>query len=90
MFGDEVYKEFVYDGLKHKSILEFPEAVDRTIVVDSISKRFSCCGARIGAVISRNPRVFESLLRFAQARLCPPSIEQRTAIAAYKMGLGYF
>jgi aspartate aminotransferase len=90
LIGDEVYKEFVYDGLKHKSILEFPEAVDRTIVVDSISKRFSCCGARIGAVISRNPRVFESLLRFAQARLCPPSIEQRAAIAAYKMGLGYF
>ena len=90
LIGDEVYKEFVYDGLKHKSILEFPEAVDLTIVVDSISKRFSCCGARIGAVISRNPRVFESLLRFAQARLCPPSIEQRAAIAAYKMGLGYF
>ncbi|MBM3309970.1 MAG: pyridoxal phosphate-dependent aminotransferase [Candidatus Aminicenantes bacterium] len=90
LIGDEVYKEFVYDGLKHKSILEFPEAVDRTIVVDSISKRFSCCGARIGAVISRNPKVYESLLRFAQARLCPPSIEQRAAIAAYKMGLGYF
>ena len=90
LIGDEVYKEFIYDGLKHKSILEFAEARDRTIVVDSISKRFSCCGARIGAVISRNPKVYESLLRFAQARLCPPSIEQRAAIAAYKMGLGYF
>jgi aspartate aminotransferase len=90
LIGDEVYKEFVYDGLKHTSILEFDEAKDRTIVVDSISKRFSCCGARIGAVISRNPRVYESLLRFAQARLCPPSIEQKAAIAAYKMGLGYF
>jgi len=90
LIGDEVYKEFIYDGLKHKSILEFEEVRDRTIVVDSISKRFSCCGARIGAVISRNPQVYESLLRFAQARLCPPSIEQRAAIAAYKMGLGYF
>jgi aspartate aminotransferase len=90
LIGDEVYKEFIYDGLTHKSILEFEEARDRTIVVDSISKRFSCCGARIGAVISRNPNVYESLLRFAQARLCPPSIEQRAAIAAYKMGLGYF
>jgi aspartate aminotransferase len=90
LIGDEVYKEFIYDGLKHKSILEFDAARDRTIVVDSISKRFSCCGARIGAVICRNPTVYESLLRFAQARLCPPSIEQRAAIAAYKMGLGYF
>jgi aspartate aminotransferase len=90
LIGDEVYKEFIYDGLKHKSILEFEAARDRTIVVDSISKRFSCCGARIGAVISRNPKVYESLLRFAQARLCPPTIEQRAAIAAYKMGLGYF
>jgi aspartate aminotransferase len=90
LIGDEVYKEFIYDGLRHKSILEFPEAVDRTIVVDSISKRFSCCGARIGAVICRNPKVYEALLRFAQARLCPPSIEQKAAIAAYKMGLGYF
>jgi aspartate aminotransferase len=90
LIGDEVYKEFIYDGLKHKSILEFEEVRDRTIVVDSISKRFSCCGARIGAVISRNPKVYESLLRFAQARLCPPTIEQRAAIAAYKMGLGYF
>jgi aspartate aminotransferase len=90
LIGDEVYKEFIYDGLKHTSILEFPEAKDRTIVVDSISKRFSCCGARIGAVICRNPKVYEALLRFAQARLCPPSIEQKAAIAAYKMGMGYF
>jgi aspartate aminotransferase len=90
LIGDEVYKEFIYDGLKHKSILEFDEVRDRTIVVDSISKRFSCCGARIGAVISRNETVYGALLRFAQARLCPPSIEQKAAIAAYKMGLGYF
>jgi len=90
LIGDEVYKEFVYDGLKHKSILEFEEARDRVIVVDSISKRFSCCGARIGAAITRNEAVYQSILRFAQARLCPPSIEQKAALAAYKMGLGYF
>jgi aspartate aminotransferase len=60
------------------------------IVVDSISKRFSCCGARIGAFITRNEKVYQSALKFAQARLCPPSIEQRAAIAAYKMGMGYF
>jgi aspartate aminotransferase len=90
LIGDEVYKEFVYDGLTHKSILEYEQVKDRVIVVDSISKRFSCCGARIGAAITRNETVYQSILRFAQARLCPPSIEQKAAIAAYKMGLGYF
>ena len=90
LIGDEVYKEFIYDGLTHKSILEYEEATDRVVVVDSISKRFSCCGARIGAVITRNARVYQAALKFAQARLCPPTIEQKAAIAAYKMGLGYF
>jgi aspartate aminotransferase len=90
LIGDEVYKEFIYDGLKHMSLMEFPEVRDRVIVVDSISKRFSCCGARIGAAITRNETVYAAMLRFAQARLCPPSIEQRAAIAAYKMGIGYF
>jgi aspartate aminotransferase len=88
--GDEVYKEFIYDGAVHKSILEFNDIKDRTIVVDSISKRFSCCGARIGCAITRNPDVYQAVLRFAQARLCPPSVEQRAALAAYRMGLGYF
>jgi aspartate aminotransferase len=90
IIGDEVYKEFIYDGLKHKSLMEYDEVKDRVIVVDSISKRFSCCGARIGAVITRNDRVHEAMLKFAQARLCPPTIEQRAALAAYKMGIGYF
>jgi len=88
--GDEVYKEFVYDGAVHKSILEFADIEDRAIVVDSISKRFSCCGARIGAVITRNCEVFDAVLRFAQARLCPPSVEQKAALAAYQMGTDYF
>ncbi|MBN2408513.1 MAG: pyridoxal phosphate-dependent aminotransferase, partial [Candidatus Aminicenantes bacterium] len=88
--GDEVYKEFVYDGATHKSILEFPDIEDRTIVVDSISKRFSCCGARIGAFITRNCDVFDAVLRMAQARLCPPSVEQEAALAAYRMGTDYF
>jgi aspartate aminotransferase len=90
VIGDEVYKEFIYDGLQHKSLLEFEEARDRVVVVDSISKRFSCCGARIGAVITRNDQVYQAVLKFAQARLCPPSIEQKAAIAAYKMGMEYF
>jgi aspartate aminotransferase len=90
LIGDEVYKEFVYDGARHRSILEYPEIEDRAIVVDSISKRFSCCGARIGAFISRNCDVFQAALRFAQARLCPPSVEQWAALAAYRMGMEYF
>jgi len=90
LIGDEVYKELVYDGLSHKSILEYKEIEDRTIVIDSISKRFSCCGARIGALITRSKDIYQAALKFAQARLCPPSVEQRAAIAAYKMGLKYF
>jgi aspartate aminotransferase len=90
IIADEVYKEFVYDGATHKSILEYEEITDRAIVVDSISKRFSCCGARIGAVITRNDKVYQSVLKFAQARLCPPTIEQKMALAAYRMGRSYF
>lgn len=90
LIGDEVYKEFVYDGAKHKSLLEYENVKDRVIVVDSISKRFSCCGARVGAVITRNADVYQSVLKFAQARLCPPSIEQKGALAAYRMERSYF
>jgi aspartate aminotransferase len=90
LIGDEVYKEFVYDGIQHKSVLEYEEIKERVIVADSISKRFSCCGARVGAVITRNADVNQAVLKFAQARLCPPSIEQIGALAAYRMKPGYF
>jgi len=90
LIGDEVYKEFVYDGLKHKSILEYEDIKDRVVVVDSISKRYSCCGARIGMIITRNKDVYASALKFAQARLCPPSVEQMAALAAYNMPMDYF
>jgi aspartate aminotransferase len=60
------------------------------IVVDSISKRFSACGARVGAVITRNRDVRASVLKFGQARLCPPTLEQMGAIAAYRLEEGYF
>ena len=90
LIADEVYKEFVYDGAVHKSLLEFDEIKDRVIVVDSISKRFSCCGARIGAVVTRNADVYQAALKFAQARLCPPTMEQKAALGAYRMGTEYF
>jgi aspartate aminotransferase len=90
LIGDEVYKEFVYDGLRHTSILEYGDIEDRAIVVDSISKRYSCCGARIGMVITRNADVYQAVLKFAQARLCPPSVEQMAALSAYNMPMDYF
>lgn len=90
LIGDEVYKEFVYDGRTHKSVLEYTDIQDRVIIVDSISKRFSCCGARIGAVVTRNPDIYHAVLKFAQARLCPPTLEQKAALSLYRMGMGYF
>lgn len=90
LIGDEVYKEFVYDGRTHKSVLEYTDIQDRVIVVDSISKRFSCCGARIGAVVTRSPDIYHAVLKFAQARLCPPTLEQKAALSLYRMGMGYF
>ncbi len=90
LIGDEVYKEFIYDGLKHKSLLEYEDIRERVIVVDSISKRYSCCGARIGMIITRNAEVYQAALKFAQARLCPPSVEQMAALAAYNMPMDYF
>ncbi len=90
LIADEVYKEFTYDGEKHFSVLELEGLDDRTIVVDSISKRYSACGARIGAVICRNKEVIHAILKFAQARLCPPTLEQIGAIGAYKLPLEYF
>ncbi|MGD1147328.1 MAG: pyridoxal phosphate-dependent aminotransferase [Thermoanaerobaculaceae bacterium] len=90
LIADEVYKEFTYDGRRHRSVLELPGIRERVIVVDSISKRFSACGARVGAVISRNREVMASVLKFGQARLCPPTLEQLGAIAAYKLDESYF
>lgn len=90
LLADEVYKEFTYDGEKHFSLLELENMEDRVIVLDSISKRYSACGARIGAVISRNRQVCQSILKFAQARLCPPTLEQVGAIDAYRLPSSYF
>ncbi len=90
LIADEVYKEFTYDGRRHRSVLELAEVAQRVIVVDSISKRFSACGARVGAVISRNHQVMASVLKFGQARLCPPTLEQLGAVAAYGLPESYF
>jgi aspartate aminotransferase len=90
LIADEVYKEFTYDGKVHFSVLQLEGLEDRVIVVDSISKRYSACGARIGAVISRNDDVIKGIAKFAQARLCPPTLEQVGAIGAYELPHDYF
>lgn len=90
LIADEVYKEFTYDGKTHFSVLQLEGLEDRVIVVDSISKRYSACGARIGAVISRNEEVIKGISKFAQARLCPPTLEQVGAVGAYELPHNYF
>ncbi len=84
LISDEVYREFIYDGKRHIGALSLPEIEDQVIVIDSISKRFSACGARVGTLISRNKTIMDRVLKFGQARLCPPTLEQVGAIAAYK------
>lgn len=79
---DEVYREFCYDGNSAVSILTFTEYADRVICIDSFSKRYSMCGARVGALISRNKDVIANALKLGQARLCPPEIEQNAALSA--------
>jgi aspartate aminotransferase len=76
LIADEVYREFTYDGLKPSSLLQLSGLDQHAICVDSISKRFSACGARVGAVVSHNAEVMQSVLKFAQARLSPPTLEQ--------------
>jgi aspartate aminotransferase len=76
LLADEVYREFTYDGLTHTSVMHLKGIDDRTIMLDSVSKRYSACGARIGMIVSKNKQVIEAALKFGMARLCPPSIEQ--------------
>jgi aspartate aminotransferase len=90
VISDEVYREFVYDGLSHTSILDIDGMEDLAIMVDSISKRYSACGARIGCLISRNKKFISSAIKFAQARLCPPTIDQLAANAAIDIEEEYF
>lgn len=79
---DEVYREFCYDGEKFTSILSFPEYADRIVCIDSFSKRFSMCGARVGAIVTKNKEFRDACMKMAQARLCPPNVEQVAATAA--------
>ncbi len=90
LISDEVYREFIYDGLSHSSVLEIPGFEDYAIMVDSVSKRYSACGARIGCIVSRNNALMEATLKFAQARLCPPTVDQLAANACVYLPKSYF
>ncbi len=90
LIADEVYREFIYDGLTHTSIMHFPEIAQNAILVDSVSKRYSACGARIGCIASKNKAVMEATLKFAQARLCPPTVDQLAANACVPLQQEFF
>ncbi len=90
LIADEVYREFTYDGLAHHSLLDFPELKEHAIVIDSVSKRYSMCGARIGYLVSRNTEVISTALKFAQARLSPPTLAQIASEAALETPASYF
>ena len=90
LISDEVYREFVYDGTEHYSILEEEALKEHAIVVDSVSKRYSMCGARIGCMVSKNKAVMQTAMKFAQARLSPPSFAQIASEAALGVPESYY
>jgi aspartate aminotransferase len=90
LYCDEVYREFCYDGATHFSSMNLKGVEQQVILVDSISKRYSACGARIGALISRNKEIIATAMKFAQARLSPPSLGQILGEAAIDTPSSYF
>ena len=90
LVADEVYREFVYDGLTHYSIMQETGLEQHAIMVDSVSKRYSMCGARIGCIVSKNKEVIATALKFAQARLSPPTYAQIASEAALDTPESYF
>jgi aspartate aminotransferase len=90
LFADEVYREFCYDGAEPFSVLNLSGIEDNVILIDSVSKRYSMCGVRIGALISRNKEFMVAALKFGQARLSPPSLGQVAAEAALNTPQSYF
>jgi len=90
LFADEVYREFTYDGHKHHSILNIEGLKEHAVVIDSTSKRYSMCGIRVGCIVSRNRDLINTALKFAQARLSPPTFGQIAAEAALQTPDSYF
>ncbi len=90
IISDEAYREFTYGESKTVSIMEFKGIDDNAILIDSVSKRYSACGARIGWIITRNKKLLDLILKFGQARLCPPTVDQIAALAAMDTPRSYF
>ena len=90
LFSDEVYREFCYDGEEHFSAMNLAGLEQNVILMDSVSKRYSECGVRIGAMITKNKEVINTALKFAQARLCPPAFGQIAAEASLETPVEYF
>lgn len=90
VISDEVYREFVYDGREVTSFGMLEELADRLVIVDSVSKRFSACGARIGCLITKNRDFADSVMKIAQGRLSVPTAEQVGAAALYRLGKDYY
>ncbi len=90
LYTDEVYREFCYDGNEHLSAMNLQGLEQNVIMMDSVSKRYSMCGVRVGCLISKNKDVMTTAMKFAQARLCPPSFGQLAAEAAIETPKEYF
>ena len=90
LFADEVYREFCYDGNSHCSVLNLDGLEKHAVVIDSTSKRYSMCGIRVGCIVSKNPEVINTALKFAQARLSPPTFGQVAGEAALSTPKSYF
>jgi aspartate aminotransferase len=89
-FSDEVYREFTYDDAQYTSIMHLEDIDDRAVLLDSTSKRYSVCGARIGCLVTHNQDILSAALRLGQARLCPPTMEQLAAREAINTPQSYF
>jgi len=90
LIADEVYREFVYDGLEHYSVMQEADLSQHAILIDSVSKRYSMCGARIGCVVSKNKEVISTVIKYAQARLSPPTYALIASEAALETPKSYF
>jgi aspartate aminotransferase len=90
LIADEVYREFTYDGDVHYSVMNIPGLEENAIMIDSVSKRYSMCGARIGCIVSKNKELMSTAMKFAQARLSPPTFAQIASEAALDTPQSYF
>lgn len=90
LISDEVYREFTYDGHEHYSVMQAKGIDNHAIMIDSVSKRYSMCGARVGCLVSKNNELIKTVLKFAQARLSPPTLAQIASEAALETPQSYF